>query len=132
MATPAPIRYSSAMKTPLYDLHVSLGARMAPFAGWDMPIQYQGILAEHAHTRTCAAIFDTCHMGEFDFRGPSAERDLERLVTFSVAGIRQGQARYGYLLNPDGGVIDDLTVFRRGPDHFFAVVNAGTRAGDAE
>lgn len=97
-----------------------------------MPIQYQGILAEHTHTRTCASIFDTCHMGEFEFRGPTALEDLERLVTFSVASIREGQCRYGYMLNPAGGVIDDLTVFRRGSDHFFAVVNAGTLNGDAD
>ncbi len=103
---------------------------MAPFAGWDMPIQYDGIVAEHLHTRSVASIFDTCHMGEFNLSGPSAESDLERLVTQRVATIREGQCRYGYLLNDAGGVIDDLTVFRRSSDHFFIVVNAGTLKAD--
>ena len=120
------------MKTPLHPIHTALQARMAPFAGWDMPIQYEGIVAEHLHTRTVASIFDTCHMGEFDLRGPTAEADLERLVTQRVSTIREGQCRYGYLLHEDGGVIDDLTVFRRGPDHFFLVVNAGTLKADSD
>lgn len=118
------------MRTPLYDVHVSLGARMAPFAGWDMPIQYEGIVVEHQHTRTKASIFDTCHMGEFELRGPTAEPDLERLLTQRVDTLRDGQCRYGYLLREDGGVLDDLTVFRRADNHFFLVVNAGTLAGD--
>lgn len=104
---------------------------MAPFGGWDMPIQYEGILAEHAWTRSKATIFDICHMGEFELRGPTAEADLERLVTQSVAGITVGQCRYGYLLRDDGGVLDDLTCYRRDKDHFWLVVNAGTCAGDA-
>lgn len=120
------------MKTPLFDVHVKLGARIAPFGGWDMPIQYEGILAEHEQTRKRAAIFDICHMGEFEVRGPTAESDLERLLTQNVATIKPGQARYGYLLQEDGGVIDDLTCYRLGPDFFYLVVNAGTRTGDAE
>jgi len=120
------------MKTPLYQIHQSLGARMAPFSGWDMPIQYEGILQEHQHTRQAASIFDTCHMGEFDLRGSTAEADLERLLTQNVNSLNVGQCRYGYLLREDGGVIDDLTVFKRADDHFFLVVNAGTRAADAD
>jgi aminomethyltransferase len=120
------------MKTPLFDTHIKLGARMAPFAGWDMPIQYEGILAEHAHTRTAASIFDTCHMGEVEIKGPNAEADLEKLVTQSVATLADGQCRYGFLLKEDGGVIDDLMVYRWNPEHFFIVVNAGTREGDVE
>jgi aminomethyltransferase len=120
-----------AMKTPLYETHARLKARIAPFGGWDMPIQYEGILAEHEATRTRCTVFDTCHMGEFDLRGPTAEADLERLLTMNVATIRQGQCRYGYLLRDDGGVLDDLTCYRRAPDHFLLVVNAGTLAGDA-
>ena len=122
---------SHETKTPLHDAHVALGARMAPFGGWDMPIQYEGILAEHAHTRDAAAVFDICHMGEFELRGPTAEADLERLLTQRVATIRAGQCRYGYLLRDDGGVLDDLTCYRRGPDRFLLVVNAGTCAQDA-
>lgn len=121
-----------SLRTPLYEDHVALRARMAPFAGWDMPIQYAGILAEHQHTRTQCSLFDTCHMGEFDLRGPSAESDLEHLLTQNVATIPQGKCRYGFLLNDAGGVIDDLTCYRRGPDHFFLVVNAGTLNGDAD
>lgn len=119
------------MKTPLHDTHVKLGARIAPFGGWDMPIQYEGILAEHEQTRKRAAIFDICHMGEFELRGPTAERDLERLLTQNVATIKPGQARYGYLLNEDGGVLDDLTCYRLGADRFWLVVNAATRPADA-
>ena len=104
---------------------------MSPFAGWDMPIQYAGILKEHEHTRNGASLFDTCHMGEFDLWGPGAEADLERLMTQSIRSMRPGQCRYGYMLAENGGVLDDLIVFRRGPEHFFVVVNAGTRADDA-
>lgn len=119
-------------QTPLYDEHVALGARMAPFAGWAMPIQYEGILAEHQYTRTKASIFDTCHMGEFEISGPDAETDLERLLTQNIATIKDHQCRYGFLLNEDGGVIDDLTCYRLASDRFFLVVNAGTLDRDAE
>ncbi len=104
---------------------------MAPFGGWDMPIQYQGILAEHHATRTAATVFDTSHMGEFELRGPTALADLERLLTLDVGGIAIGQCRYGYLLRDDGGVLDDLTCYRRAADHFWLIVNAGTREADA-
>ena len=119
------------MKTPLFDAHVALRARMAPFGGWDMPIQYEGIQPEHQWTRTRAALFDICHMGEFELRGPTAQADLERLLTQNVATIAEGQARYGYLLDEQGGVLDDLTCYRFGPDHFWLIVNAGTCADDA-
>ena len=120
------------MRTPLFREHVSRNARMAPFSGWDMPIEYEGILAEHQWTRAEASIFDTCHMGEFSLRGPSAQADLERLLTQNIASIPTGRARYGYLLKEDGGCLDDLTCYRFGPDHFWLVVNAGTLAADAE
>jgi aminomethyltransferase len=97
-----------------------------------MPIQYAGIVPEHLHTRAHASIFDTCHMGEFEFQGPGAESDLEGLVTQSVSSMKDGQCRYGFMLNEQGGVLDDITVFRRNSDHFFMVVNAGTLAADAE
>lgn len=121
---------TSPLRTPLYERHLALRARMAPFAGWDMPIQYEGILAEHKRTREDVTVFDICHMGEFDLRGPTAQADLERLVTQNVATIAVGQTRYGFLCNDAGGVIDDLTVYRRAADHFMLVVNAGTRPGD--
>jgi len=119
-------------QTPLYQAHRELGARIGPFAGWEMPIQYAGIVPEHLHTRSLASIFDTCHMGEFDFQGPGAESDLEGLVTQSVSSMKDGQCRYGFLLNEQGGILDDITVFRRNAEHFFMVVNAGTLEPDAE
>jgi len=105
---------------------------MGPFGGWDMPIQYEGILAEHLHTRTKTSLFDICHMGEFDLKGPTAEQDLERLLTQRISTLKEGQCRYGYLLREDGGVLDDLTCYRRGSQHFMLVVNAGTSDQDAE
>lgn len=125
------LSYRTGMRTPLYTNHVALGARLAPFGGWDMPIQYEGILQEHTWTRQQATVFDICHMGEFELRGPTAQADLERLLTQNVATIAVGQARYGYLLREDGGVIDDLTCYRFGPEHFWLIVNAGTCADDA-
>ena len=117
--------------TPLTGWHEAAGARMGPFAGHLMPIQYRGILDEHQHTRRAASAFDTCHMGEFDLRGPDAGEDLERLLTLRVATLRVGQCRYGFLCNEAGGVIDDLTCYRRGEDRYTLVVNAGTREADA-
>ncbi len=120
------------METPLYPHHMDRGAKMVDFAGWQMPLQYTGILREHTHTRTICSLFDTCHMGEFSVEGSSAEADLERLVTQTVHTLAEGQCRYGFLLNEAGGTLDDLTVYRRGPDRFFLVVNAGTRDRDAD
>lgn len=119
------------MKTPLYDEHVALGARMVPFAGWDMPLLYQGIIPEHLQTRSQASVFDIFHMGEFELQGPTAVADLERLVTQPVASLQRGACAYGYLLAENGGVLDDLICYRLAPDRFWLVVNAGTAAGDA-
>lgn len=120
------------MKTPIHDRHVALGARMAPFAGWEMPIQYRGILPEHEATRTGATVFDICHMGEFELTGPAAGADLDRLLTCAVGSLKDGQCRYGYLLRGDGGVLDDLTCYRWGAERFWLVVNAGTTARDLD
>jgi aminomethyltransferase len=118
-------------KTILHEKHLALDARMGEFGGWDMPIQYAGILAEHQQTRTAASLFDICHMGEFEISGPTAEADLDRLLTCSIATLDVGQVRYGYLLNKAGGVLDDLTVYRIANDRFWLVVNAGTATTDA-
>ena len=118
-------------KTLLHEKHLALDARMGEFGGWDMPIQYAGILAEHLQTRTAASLFDICHMGEFEISGPTAEADLERLLTCSITSLDVGQVRYGYLLNEGGGVLDDLTVYRIASDRFWLVVNAGTAPTDA-
>lgn len=119
-------------QTPLHEEHIRLGARMAEFGGWDMPIQYEGILAEHHHTRTQAGLFDICHMGEFELTGPSVVADLERLLTMNVSALPVGRCRYGFMLNEQGGVIDDLTCYRIGEDRCMLVVNASTCEGDAE
>ena len=117
--------------TPLHGEHVALGARMAEFGGWDMPIQYEGILAEHEHTRTKTGLFDICHMGEFELTGPTAAADIERLLTMKVSTLAVGQCRYGFMLNEQGGVIDDLTCYRLGDERYMLVVNAATLEGDA-
>jgi aminomethyltransferase len=119
------------MRTPLYAEHEALGARLVAFGGWDMPVAYRGILDEHQHTRRICSVFDICHMGKFEFRGPAAAADLDRLLTPAVAALAEGRGAYGYLLDETGGVLDDVIVFRRGPDRFWLVVNAGTKPADA-
>jgi aminomethyltransferase len=104
---------------------------MAPFAGWNMPIQYPaGIIAEHLHTREKAGLFDICHMGEFILDGKGAAESLARAVTVNLATLKAGRCRYGFLLNERGGVLDDLIVYRLRDDRFMIVVNAGRRAAD--
>ncbi len=105
---------------------------MGEFGGWDMPIQYSGILQEHLHTRAKASVFDICHMGEFELSGPNVLQDLEDLLTCNIASLDIGQVRYGFMLNNDGGTIDDLTCYRLGTARYMLVVNAGTLEGDAE
>lgn len=122
-------------KTPLHALHVSLGARMAPFAGYDMPIQYPaGVLKEHLHTRASAGLFDVSHMGQIVLRPRSgqlkdAAAGLERLVPMDILGLPQGRQRYALLTNEEGGVLDDLMAANRG-DHLLLVVNASRKAAD--
>ena len=117
-------------ETPLCDRHRDLNALMAPFGGWDMPIQYEGIIAEHAWCRNHAALFDICHMGEFLFEGDFEAGGLEDVFTFSIKTIPLGRSRYGFLLNEQGGIIDDLIVFRLAEDKVMIVVNAATAAND--
>lgn len=116
--------------TPLTSHHRSLGALMAPFGGWEMPIQYEGIIAEHRACRDRAALFDICHMGEFIFSGNISTDGLENVFTFSVLSIPVGRSRYGFLLNETGGIIDDLIVFRLAEDKVMIVVNAATADKD--
>jgi len=117
-------------QTPLHDYHLSAGARMAEFGGWDMPIDYGSIIAEHRHCREQVALFDICHMGEFLFTGDPVASGLDAALTLPVAKIPVGRSKYGFLLNDRGGVIDDLIVFRFAADRFFIVVNAATAAND--
>lgn len=117
----------------LHDLHLSLGARMVGFAGHDMPVQYSaGVMAEHAHTRQQAGLFDVSHMGQVLIRGESyahAALALEALIPVNIAGLAEGRQRYGLLTNDAGGILDDLMLANRG-DHVFMVVNAGCKAQD--
>ncbi|HAS81959.1 MAG TPA: glycine cleavage system aminomethyltransferase GcvT [Verrucomicrobia bacterium] len=119
-----------ARKTPLYSLHLELGARMAPFGGFDMPIQYDSIINEHHATRRQATLFDTCHMGEFIIEGNGALATLENLVTCPVADLACGACRYGLMCGEDGGTIDDLLIYREADTRYMMVVNAGTQDGD--
>jgi aminomethyltransferase len=116
--------------TPLLSRHQRLNALLAPFGGWNMPIQYEGILAEHRWCREKAALFDICHMGEFFYKGDIVAGGLDEVFTFSVSTIPVGRSRYGFLLNERGGVIDDLIVFRLAEDEAMVVVNAATIAND--
>ena len=111
-------------RTPLYDTHVAGGARMVDFAGWEMPVQYRGILDEHRAVREDCGIFDISHMGEFVIRGPDACLWLDSLLTNSVAEVEEGQAQYTLLLNSQGGIIDDLILYRTAPQEFLLIVNA--------
>ncbi len=114
----------SDKKTPLYDLHVELGARVVPFAGFAMPVQYSSIVEEHKAVREQAGLFDVSHMGQIFFEGPEALAAVERLVTCPVASMAEGQVRYGLLCNEQGGVVDDVTVYRLDAQRFFLCVNA--------
>jgi aminomethyltransferase len=111
-------------RTPLYDRHVSGGARMVDFAGWEMPVQYGGILEEHKAVRENCGIFDISHMGEFLIRGRKGASWLDSLLTNSVAKLEEGQSQYSLLLNQQGGIIDDLIVYRTGAEEFLLIVNA--------
>lgn len=120
----------SESRTPLTAWHEAHKAKMAPFAGWLMPIQYEGILAEHLHTRQHAGLFDICHMGEFRIEGAGAAEALARAVSHNLESLAPGKCRYGFLLNDKGGVLDDGIIYRFGPDSFMFVVNAACAAGD--
>jgi aminomethyltransferase len=115
---------TSLKRTPLYDAHVRAGARMVPFGGWDMPVQYRGIIDEHRTVRSAVGLFDVSHMGEFEIEGPDALATLQSLTTNDVAALEIGQVQYSLLCYPDGGVVDDLTLYRLGPDHYMMTVNA--------
>lgn len=120
----------TAARTPLYDLHLELGARMVPFAGYAMPVQYPaGIVREHQHTRSQAGLFDVSHMGQVRLSGADADVALETLVPVDVVGLAEGQQRYALFTNPAGGILDDLMI-TRAPDHLLLVVNAACKSSD--
>jgi aminomethyltransferase len=117
-------------RTPLYDRHVAAGARLVPFAGWEMPVQYAGIREEHGAVRQRVGIFDVSHMGEIETSGPQAEDLLQRLLSNDVSRIPERGAQYSVLCNEDGGVLDDLFTYRLGPDRFLTVTNAANHLSD--
>jgi aminomethyltransferase len=118
------------LTTPLNALHVELGARMVPFAGYSMPVQYPaGLMAEHHHTRTAAGLFDVSHMGQLRLVGADAAAAFETLIPMDVIGLQAGKQRYGLLLNDEGGILDDLMFVNRGAD-LFVIVNGACKAGD--
>jgi aminomethyltransferase len=117
-------------RTPLYDRHVAAGAKLVPYAGWEMPVEYDGVKAEHLATRATAGIFDVSHMGEIETSGPDAERYLQHLVSNDVTKIPIGGAQYSVLTREDGGVIDDLFTYRLGPDRYLTVTNAANHDAD--
>jgi len=118
-------------KTPLHTLHLELGARMVPFAGYAMPVQYPlGVLKEHLHTREQAGLFDVSHMGQIRLRGVDAGKALERLVPVDIVDLPVGMQRYALFTNDDGGILDDLMVARLADDELFLVVNAACKEQD--
>src|SRR3954452_19142423 len=118
--------------TPLNDLHRSLGAKMVDFGGWDMPVQYSGILDEHNAVRTAAGLFDVSHMGEIEILGPEAAKFTDFVTTNAVSKLKIGQAQYSGLLYEHGGFVDDILVHKVADDHFFICVNASNQDKDFE
>ncbi len=123
---------SPLKRTPLYDAHVKAGARMVPFGGWEMPVQYAGIVEEHRTVRTTVGLFDVSHMGEFEVDGAQALPVLQSLTTNDVSALDIGQVQYAALCYPDGGIVDDLTVYRLGAERYMLTVNAGNIDKDWE
>ena len=130
MSSSAPASAAPLLTTPLNALHLELGARMVPFAGYSMPVQYPaGLMAEHHHTRTAAGLFDVSHMGQLRLSGPDAAAAFETLIPVDVQGLGIGRQRYGLLLNDAGGIIDDLMFVNRSDD-LFVIVNGACKVGD--
>ena len=117
-------------RTPLYDRHVSLGARMVPFAGWEMPVQYQGVIPEHRAVRTDCGIFDVSHMGELEVEGPRAHELLQGLLSNDLDRVSPGGAQYTLLTNEQGGIVDDLIAYRLDEHRYLLIVNASNRDAD--
>ena len=118
------------LRTPLYDRHVELGARLVPFAGWEMPVQYEGVIPEHLAVRRNCGVFDVSHMGELEVEGPRAREFLQALLSNDLERIDPGKAQYTLLTNGDGGIVDDLIVYERNPGRFLLIVNASNREVD--
>src|SRR5918912_259607 len=119
-------------RTPLHPRHVELGARLVPFAGWEMPVQYEGVIAEHRAVRTDCGVFDVSHMGELEVEGPRAGELLQGLLSNDLHRIDVGDAQYTLLTNDRGGIVDDLIVYKLEPYRFLLIVNASNRRADYE
>jgi aminomethyltransferase len=117
-------------RTPLHDRHVALGARMVPFAGWDMPVQYEGVIQEHRAVREDAGAFDVSHMGEIEVEGPQARSLLQSLLSNDIERLEPGGAQYTLLTNEQGGIVDDLIVYELDPFRYLLIVNASNRDVD--
>ena len=115
------------LRTPLHARHVAAGARMVPFAGWEMPVQYEGVIPEHRAVRNDAGVFDVSHMGQFHVEGPNAHELLQSLLSNDLDKIGDGEAQYTLLTNDRGGIVDDLIAYRIDAHHYLVVVNAGNR-----
>jgi aminomethyltransferase len=119
-------------RTPLFERHVELGARMVPFAGWEMPVQYEGVIPEHRAVRSDCGAFDVSHMGQIHVDGPTAQSFLQEMLSNDVDRIGDGEAQYTLLTNERGGIVDDLIVYRFAHGQFLLVVNASNRGPDYE
>jgi aminomethyltransferase len=117
-------------RTPVHDRHVALGARMVPFAGWEMPVQYEGVIQEHRAVRTDAGVFDVSHMGEIEVEGPQAHALLQSLLSNDLDRIGTGEAQYTLLTNESGGIVDDLIAYRLGECRYLLIVNAANKDAD--
>src|SRR5689334_5780351 len=117
-------------RTPLHDRHVAASARLVPFAGWEMPVQYAGIREEHVAVRTDAGVFDVSHMGQIATSGPQAQALLQRLVSNDIGALAVGASMYGVLCREDGGILDDLLTYRLEPDRYLTVTNAANHERD--
>jgi aminomethyltransferase len=120
------------LRTPLYERHVSLGARMVPFAGWEMPVQYEGVIPEHRAVREDCGVFDVSHMGEIEVEGPHARELLQSLLSNDLDRVEIGGAQYTLLTNEQGGIVDDLIVYRLEGGRYLLVVNASNKDTDFE
>jgi len=128
----APVETAALKRTPLYSLHRELGAKLIDFGGWEMPVQYSGILEEHRAVRERAGIFDVSHMGELEVRGSGALAALQRITPNDVSRLEDGRCHYSAFLTDDGTFVDDLLVYRRGAEDFLVVVNASNTPKDYE
>src|ERR1700730_7106809 len=131
-APPDSVSPTALRRTALYGVHRRLGAKMVDFGGWDMPVEYSGITAEHMAVRTAVGLFDVSHMGDIQFRGPGSLAAIQALSMNDASKLANGQAQYSAMLYPQGTFVDDVLVHKLGEDDFLLVINAGTRQKDID